>query len=872
MSNPSVENNINNYKRVTKEIYNLLESCRVSNGICNLVTLDPPGKYNVNNKTMEEIRNLYSKICGKVNLTIAEIPKEISYLKLDIDLDSKEKPVKRLYSKSQIMELVNLARESSKKFLNLNDSDMTAFVMEKKKYNDKDGLYRDGFHIAFPDIIQSSKIRNAIFDDLVCKLEKNNIFKNIKLPISKIVDRNASVGKTPWLILGCGKPECYPYKVTMILDSKNNKDKENLKNYKDNIKLLSLSNEMLSVDNCIKLKNNISMEKIEMNYQKISNDLNQMIPSTSQDSELSKILVRMLSVERASNYDDWIRVGYCLYNIDRTLLNEWIEFSKLCSSKFKKGECEKLWKKMKTGKDMLSIRSLHRWAKEDNYLEYSTFRNREYNNLFKQTMTGDHQSIANAIYAKYQTDFVCASIQHKTWYQYNYGCHRWERVENGYSLTQKITDEFVNEYINMSTELYHKAAQAEQPQKSEYLNEVSKIQALINRLNNEAFLSSLMTALARRFYIRKFADELDENYDLIGFNNGVYDLRKKKFRDGQPEDFITMTTGLDYQPLDTSSEEYQEVLELFEDIHPDKDTREYVYTLLSTFVAGHHKEETLHLFNGCGSNGKSVTFDLLKHVFGDYFMSVPITLLTRKRGGSENASPMLAQLKGKRLGVLQEPEEGEKLHVGLMKELTGNDEITARPLFEQPVTFKPQIKFAIPCNNLPEVPARDKGTWRRLRVINHLMEFVDKPDPKNKNHKKRNNNLKEKLEGYAGQFMSFLIDRYLNIYCKEGLKVPESVKYATNMYNQDNNCLKQFCDSKLEITGKKQDRISVITLWNEFKNYHKEEHDGSKRPLKREFESYCNNVFGNSVAGKGGKSYCGIVFSGDDEEDENIDL
>ena len=37
----------------------------------------------------------------------------------------------------------------------------------------------------------------------------------------------------------------------------------------------------------------------------------------------------------------------CLHNIDYRLLEDWIEFSKKCPNKFKKGECEKLWKKMK---------------------------------------------------------------------------------------------------------------------------------------------------------------------------------------------------------------------------------------------------------------------------------------------------------------------------------------------------------------------------------------------------------------------------------------------------------------------------------------------------------------------------------------------
>lgn len=864
----------NNTKRASKKLYETLRKSQVSSGPCNLISMNPPGKYNINSKTLEEILPLYYEISKEIKMSLAEIPKDTSYLKVDVDLESEIKPKsnKRLYTFKQIIELTDIFRTSACEFLNLDKNDKIAYVMEKSKIDSRDGKYRDGFHIAFPYIIQTSKIRNAILDKVYEYLEKSNIFNKSDLSINKIIDRQASVGKTPWLLLGSSKPNSSPYNVSMVLDYKNKKIK--FKNSTDVVELLSLLNEELIMDNCNKLKDGISMDDIEKKYQKVSHKLtgSLSLPSQTDEMIIARILVKMLSKERASNYDDWIRVGYCLYNIDRTLLNEWIEFSKLCPSKFKKGECESKWRRMRTGQNMLTIRSLHRWARDDNFLEYNTFKQQEYNNLFRSSLTGDHQNIANAIYSKYQTDFICASIKNKIWYQFNSFSHKWEQIEQGYTLTKKITDEFVNEYIALNQEYYQKAAQASPSEKMDLMKEAEKVNGLICRINNESFLSTLMNALARRFYVPGFLEQLDENYDLIGFNNGVFDLKKGEFRDGLPEDFITMTTGLDYQPLDLESEEFKTVINLFESIHPDDDTREYVYTLLSTFVSGHHKEETLHLFNGCGSNGKSVTFELMKYCFGDYFMSVPVTLLTRKRGATESASPMLAQLKGKRLGVLQEPEEGEKLSVGLMKELTGNDEITARPLFSEPITFKPQIKFTIPCNNLPDVPARDKVTWRRLRVIDHVIEFVDKPDPKNSNQKKIDRSLKDKLEFLAPQFLSFLIDRYINKYKKEGMSVPNSVSFATNMYNQDNNCLKQFCENKLETTGKKTDKISQRTLWDEFKQYHKDEHEKSKRPHQKELYAYLDTTYGKAINGRGGKCYSGIVFAGDDDIDESVDI
>jgi len=78
-------------KRYAKKLYDILEKSKVSNGNCNLVSMSPPGRYNVNTETMEEVIDLYSHIYKKNNLSLAEIPKEISYFKIDVDLDTEKK-------------------------------------------------------------------------------------------------------------------------------------------------------------------------------------------------------------------------------------------------------------------------------------------------------------------------------------------------------------------------------------------------------------------------------------------------------------------------------------------------------------------------------------------------------------------------------------------------------------------------------------------------------------------------------------------------------------------------------------------------------------------------------------------------------------
>jgi tRNA(Ile)-lysidine synthase TilS/MesJ len=71
-----------------------------------------------------------------------------------------------------------------------------------------------------------------------------------------------------------------------------------------------------------------------------------------------------------------------------------------------------------------------------------------------------------------------------------------------------------------------------------------------------------------------------------------------------------------------------------------------------------------------GDNGKSVTIDLLKHMLGDYFASIPVSYLTQTRSSSGSASPELARCADARLVVGQEPSKDAKMQSDKLKELS----------------------------------------------------------------------------------------------------------------------------------------------------------------------------------------------------------
>ena len=152
----------------------------------------------------------------------------------------------------------------------------------------------------------------------------------------------------------------------------------------------------------------------------------------------------------------------------------------------------------------------------------------------------------------------------------------------------------------------------------------SDINRLLKILRTNCSLSNKMNDVIKHILTK--AKEIDEDFNsdpfLLGFNNGVYDLKNDVFRDYTYNDYITLSTKYDYkQPdyNDPSNDEIKETLvKIFEDIHPDPEHRELYLKVLASGLDGRAYQK-LFLFNGQGGNGKGLTGALMDSVLGDYY-------------------------------------------------------------------------------------------------------------------------------------------------------------------------------------------------------------------------------------------------------------
>jgi P4 family phage/plasmid primase-like protien len=370
--------------------------------------------------------------------------------------------------------------------------------------------------------------------------------------------------------------------------------------------------------------------------------------------------------------------------------------------------------------------------------------------------------------------------------------------------------------------------------------------SIATKLKSTSFKENVMRECSEIFYKEKFEESLDQRCNLLGFNNGVYDLDAMCFRDGQPDDHVSFSTGFDYQELDMSSHVVDDLKLFFSQVFVNEAVRNYVLNMWSSVLHGRIREERFHIWTGDGSNGKSCCVDLFERCLGDYCCKFPITLLTQKRAASNAATSELARSKGKRFACLQEPSEDERLNIGLMKEMTGGDKIFARQLYKEPIEFKPQFKMILTCNHLPNVPSDDGGTWRRIRVVHFKSKFTENPNPDNPFEFKIDHSLISKFDTWRVYLMGMLLERFKEV-AVHGYPEPPEVMECTKQYQRDNDVLTDFFESCIVQVDPNINAqpLCIDTAFEELKFWARSENLPCKIPKKKELQSFlCKRIGG----------------------------
>jgi phage/plasmid-associated DNA primase len=808
------------YNKMEKTLAELLQKYSVGPNSEFTHTSLSGGKYYIPMEKVELFYNLYSnEICKGNILSLTE--KHRQYCPILIDLDFRFKINKRIITKNIIEEFITIYMVEVSKWTNIIDKEI--YIFQKPNISQKNNDYKDGLHIIIPDIITDSNIQNIIRKNILETTK--HLFTNFDNSIENIIDESI-IEKNNWFLFGSTKPNNELYDIKYI--------------YKINDKLIEIT-DTINLDiyeSIIKfsIRNKFSKSII---YDSKFNEINDFIQSqkiiTQKIEKKEKIynnsikldfiidLVDILKIDRCENYDNWIKVGWCLHNIDDSLLNTWIKFSEQ-SRKYNDGECEKLWDKMKDSG--LGVGSLCLWAKnDDNHRYYQIIGKHKKANIDIKNCNCSHIDIANVILPYLKDEFIYDN-NNKKWFNFN-GIY-WKIDDDGLylqkiimtSIRQQFTfalfDLFNEEYEN-NTETEVNSFSSNSRKENEKTKNIFNIR---NKLGDCSFVDKIKQTLKCLLCIDKFSSKLDNNTNLFAFNNKVLDLNTNQWIESKPEYYISITTGYDHHDISQEDLFFLKNELLYKAFPLEfRDEGDLYLTILSTGLIGQTLEK-ITIANGSGGNAKGVINELANASLGNYSYTGNAATLTNSI--DDKANPALANLNKKRLGFFTEADVKKKFNVSIIKTITGGGKVNCRALYSNDTDTNLNLTTIVECNEKPTFDRVDGGLARRLIDCPFRSEFKEQYEMMNSSNKYTylSNSFfktKEFFKKYKVVFFEILREYYLNYRINNSmLNIPNSILKRNKAYLESSDEFFSWFNENFEISD--GDFVQIKEVFELFKN------------------------------------------------------
>jgi phage/plasmid-associated DNA primase len=892
------------YVNINK-LKNFLEKVRVGKGapFTHITTESPTmieGKYYI---PKEAEYHAFDLICdavysGEPGLTLAEKPGIYTPLRVDFDFTcSVDVGINRQYTLNIVKRLVKYYQEEIKNVINpvnFEENMLICIVLEKKcprleKSKSGNPHVKDGMHFHFPFFVCDKMIQDRyIRDKVISRMIKDDIWKDCDFitPIEDIIDKN--IATKQWMMYGAmnyksehSTPYIYnrwknPLMKKIKSNSKKHKKNDEEWGYAFDYNLNNISMDDIFDDVMVGRENDlcyylpifmtirgfvehtplkIEIEQKVNTCKVLAKKTRKTVSSCKSDDDIFtefKIIkqagfMEMLAQHRAEDYDEWMDVGFTLFNImngKEEGLQLWIEFSQR-SIRYVEGECEDLWNRMEVRNK--TIGSLKSMARKDSPHLYEQWRSTNTTGTMYESIRNNKPNeldISKVIIAMSDNKFKCADSKNNLWYVFRDG--RYHQQDDGMAIKTMITDEVIPKYYDLRTDIQEKNQNGAE-------DSIKKINGVINLLGTVTFHKKVIEMSKIRMHDESFLKKVNENRMVLCCENGVLDLELCIFRDGRPDDYCTFSTGIEYREYNDDDEEVQALDLLLLKTFPNKNIRDYALTATATCLQGGNQIKKILIFTGPTSGGKSMFFRLLELTMGEYFGKFPRELFIKGVKCSSNAArPELARTPGKRIMSTQEITHMESFDIGVLKELSGNDTHYTRGNYKDGGEIDPQYTNMFQCNKPPKVPGNDDATCSRLRIVRCEAKFVlpedleEFPVPETFEEQLKMKifeadlSLRESLPDLAPVFLWKLF-QYFKQYKLKGLKEPPEVVLDTKSYINENDVYGDFIQNKINIL--KDDHPEIETSYIKLK----EMHSAFKTWYTSNYPSYSkNNMIGEN--------------------------
>ena len=295
---------------------------------------------------------------------------------------------------------------------------------------------------------------------------------------------------------------------------------------------------------------------------------------------------------------------------------------------------------------------------------------------------------------------------------------------------------------------------------------------------------------ARKAAIQISSDDFDSHPYLFNVLNGTIELRSGELRPHRREDYLTNVVDIEYDPNAEPIPEWQQTLDIF---LPDKEVQLFYQKCWGYSILGKSPD---YVFFGYGDTktGKTTITRAIMSTIGSYGRYMDTNTLLR----SVNTSPGspradLLKLVGARAVWADENNEGATVSEQLIKQLTGGDYLTARPLYgKTEISFLNTATLWFTFNHWPKVNYEDEAMWQRI-IVFPFERYMDVSE--------RNTEMRDRLSNraYAGSTILRWLIEGVQMYLQDPRLTPTSqVRRAAEEYRDEMNPVVHFLEESVE--------------------------------------------------------------------------
>jgi len=933
-------------KNTKSDFLKQLEKCRVTEkgAPYTHVSFDPAGRYYIREKrasakskdeeekmSKENFLTYYCNAVSRKNvvLTIAEKPSGVTPFRVDIDLklpaDGKKKP-RRYYTDEIVEHIIRIIHQIIESYVDptkMEDYDEDgeedhscyyAIVLEKTDARFEDGVMKDGFHLHFPFFFVDSWTNTKIHHELAKQMQVEAVWKKTPFKDQEgILDAEAANHNT-WMMYGSAKKkDAEPYRVSSPPDG----EEWERKFYDENVERISpekmFESEMqgrarkvdyylprfLSIRRDGRKATPLKKEIVDLREAEIrsakrrasQNSVTKVNGNTAQDLATLQNggIIEMISADRAYDYKEWFRIGQALYTVSKGSqegLDLWIDFSKKWDKYKDDSECQVLWGRMK--ENIWHMGWLLKCASVDSPDQYNEWKKQGVDELIKKCLQDSKPTeydVAQVFNKVFSGRFICASSKGNEWYEFRE--HRWRKLDGTLEVQRVLPSELINLFLQYDRKLSKKMSGENSASKSHLDTEKKRCEEIIHQLKTNAFQKKVIHQCALFCHDPTFLDKKDENKDLWVCENGVLDLKEGIFRDGKPEDCCTYSCGLFYprneSEVASMMEDVRTVQNFFEEVFVNESLRNFFMDNICSIMEGGNPRKTFIIGTGSGSNGKSITYALLRALCGDYCISFPqeLFILGGGKNSSGGARPEITRVRGRRMAIVNELSKKDQINIRILKELTGNDTFFGRGLYSDGGEIKPMFKLFLHTNEPPEMAGDDEASWERAEFVDFESKFVlatkrhkFPPVPKTREERMKaklfdaDDSLLRRVQDLAPALLWLSFERY-KLFKKTPMKIPMEVRKSTEAQKNRNDFYHQFVADRLKQTKEgDKENLKLLDAFTSFGEWMKESHPHAvEKNSKDHFQTELSKKIGKIKFKGRTKFWTGWKLADEDDEE-----